>query len=113
MKGNNKKEVILKGMPACPGTVEGKVRIIPDYSSIEKMNKGDILVAPYTTPLLVPAILKAVGIITETGGIACHAAIVAREFCIPCIVSADNATKILKDDMNIIIDAERGEIYAK
>lgn len=113
MRGNSGNEVILRGMPACPGIAQGKAAIIPDYSSIEKMNKGDILVAPYTTPLLAPAILKAVGIITETGGIASHAAIVAREFGIPCIVSAENATKILKDDMNIIIDGERGEIYAR
>lgn len=107
------KEIILKGMPASLGIAEGKVKIIAEYGSIEKMDEGDILVAPYTTPLLTPAILKAAGIITETGGIACHAAIVARELGIPCIVGAENATKILKDGMKIAMDSKGGEVYVE
>lgn len=107
------KKVICKGMPASPGMASGRAKIVSDYGSIGKMEQGDILVALYTTPLLTPAILKASGIVTETGGIACHAAIVAREFGIPCIVGAENATKILKDAMNINIDGERGDIYAE
>jgi len=106
MKG----EQLLKGLAASPGKAKGRVKIILDFESISKIKKGEILVAPYTTPLLTVAIFKASAIVTETGGISSHAAIIARELGIPCVVGAQNATRILKDGMEVVIDGERGEV---
>ena len=107
MKGS----VILRGLGASPGRVKGKAKIISDVSMIAKLKEGDILVAPFTTPLLTPAIFKASAIVTDTGGLVCHAAIVAREFGIPCVVGTDKATKVLSDGMELVVDGEKGEVY--
>ena len=107
MKG----ERLLIGLAASLGKTKGRVKIISDFESVSKIRKGEILVAPYTTPLLTTAILKASAIVTETGGVSSHAAIVARELGIPCVVGAQNATRILKDGMEVIVDGEKGEVY--
>ena len=104
-------KVILKGLGASPGRIRGEVKIIVDASMVEKLEKGDILVAPYTTPLLTPAILKASAIVTDSGGRVCHAAIVARESGIPCVVGTEKATELLSDGMEIVVDGGKGEVY--
>ena len=76
----------------------------------KKVNKGDILVASMTTPDYIPAMKKAAAIITDEGGITCHAAIIAREFNIPCIIGTKNATKTLKDNNIIEVNANNGTI---
>ena len=76
------------------------------------MKKGNILVTEMTDPLYMPAIRKAKAIITDIGGLLCHAAITAREMKIPCIVNTKRATKILNDNQKIIVNATKGEIYA-
>ncbi|MEK6954624.1 MAG: PEP-utilizing enzyme [Candidatus Micrarchaeota archaeon] len=100
----------LRGMPACPGKANGKVKIINVMADMVKMEKGDILVSAATSPDLVPAMKKAAAIITNEGGIMCHAAIVSRELNIPCIVGVKNANKILKDGDVVEVDAARGII---
>ncbi|MFH1443155.1 MAG: PEP-utilizing enzyme [Candidatus Micrarchaeota archaeon] len=100
----------LKGMPACSGIAKGKAKIINTAADMHKMGKGDILISAATTPDLVPAMKKAAAIITNEGGITCHAAIVSRELKIPCIVGVKNANKILKDGDEIEVDANRGVI---
>jgi len=75
------------------------------------MKKGDILVTEMTDPLYMLAIEKAKAIVTDVGGLLCHAAITSREMKIPCIVNTKKATKILKNNQKIIVDATKGEIY--
>jgi pyruvate,water dikinase len=104
-------KIILKGTAASPGIVEGEVRLILDPSQCFKMKKGDILVTEMTNPLYMPAIEKAKAIVTDIGGLLCHAAIISRELKIPCIVNTKKATKILKDNQRIIVDATKGKIY--
>ena len=107
----SRQKIILKGVPASPGIARGKVKLILDPSQCSKMEKGDILVTEMTNPLYMPAIRKAKAIVTDIGGLLCHAAIVSRELKIPCIVNAKNATKTLKDNQKIIVNATKGEIY--
>ncbi|MFH1188207.1 MAG: PEP-utilizing enzyme [bacterium] len=113
-----RKNIILRGMPANKGVVIGKVRIVSDVMNDElmakelhKIKKGEILVAEMTRPLFVICMRKVAAIVTDRGGILCHAAMVSREFNIPCIVGAGNATKILKNGQKILVDANKGIIY--
>jgi len=106
-----KQKIILKGIGASAGIAKGKTRIILDLSQRNKMKKGDILVTVMTNPFFVPLMTRARGIITDVGGLICHAAIVARELGIPCVVGTKKATKILKDNMVIKMNGKTGEIY--
>jgi phosphoenolpyruvate synthase/pyruvate phosphate dikinase len=100
----------VKGITASPGKAKGRVRIIETYKDIKKVKKGDILVTHMTSQRYIPAIKKAKAIITEEGGLTCHAAIISREFKIPCIIGTKNATKILKDNDKIELDADKGVV---
>ena len=100
----------LKGTCASVGTARGRVKVMHNSDEINKMNEGDILVTTMTTPDFVPAMRKASGIITNEGGITCHAAIVSREFGIPCIIGTRNATEILNDNDLIEMNANKGTI---
>lgn len=98
----------LAGSIAFRGKVKGRVKIINSPSEIVKMKINDILVSASTNPNLMPAIRQAAAIITDEGGLTCHAAIVARELRIPCIVGTKFATKILKDGDLVEVDATIG-----
>jgi len=98
----------IKGTPACPGFVRGVVKFVARVEDIPKMNQGDILISFATNPNLVPAMKKAGAIVTDEGGITCHAAIVSRELGIPCVVGTKVATKWLKDGDLIEVDATNG-----
>lgn len=100
----------LRGTPACPGKARGVVRIINIPEDMAKMRKGDILVAHNTNPNLVPAMKKAAALVSESGGLTCHTAIVARELRTPCIVGVPGADKILKDGDKVVVDATNGTI---
>ena len=104
--------VLLTGSPASPGIASGPVRIVRDPSQIDVVMKGDILVAEMTTPDFVPAMKRAVAIITDRGGRTAHAAIVSRELGIPCIVGTGEATTTLKDGQIISVDGARGKVYS-
>lgn len=104
-------EPILKGLGSSPGIATGKVRIVRSLRDIEKVGKGDILVTTMTSPDLVPTMSKCSAIITDEGGVNCHASIVAREMGIPCIVGTKNATSTLKDGEIVTVDAYHGFIY--
>ncbi|MBN1168968.1 hypothetical protein JXA63_03710 [Candidatus Woesebacteria bacterium] len=101
---------VIKGNPACRGKVTGAVKIIKSVKELNRIEQDDILVTSMTTPDFVPAFGKIMGIITDEGGITCHAAIVSREYNIPCIVGTGNATKILQDGGFVELDAFSGEI---
>lgn len=104
-------EVLAKGLAASPGIAVGKVKKIQSIDEIGKIQEGDILVTAMTNPDMVPAMKKAVAVVTDEGGRTCHAAIVSREFGIPCIVGTQNATEVLDDGMTVTVDATRGVVY--
>ncbi|MFC1727972.1 PEP-utilizing enzyme [Nanoarchaeota archaeon] len=98
----------LKGDCSCQGQARGEIKIIKTVEDMEKMNQGDILVSPATNPNLVPAMQKAGAIITDEGGITCHAAIVSRELGVPCITGTKIVTKAFKDGDLVEVDATNG-----
>ncbi|MCL5746996.1 MAG: phosphoenolpyruvate synthase [Patescibacteria group bacterium] len=102
---------ILKGDPASPGIAAGPVRVIESAKEIGKVLPGEVLVAPQTNPDYVPAMKKAVAIVTNSGGRTSHAAIVSRELGIPAVVGTERATKVLKTGEVITVNGTKGEIY--
>ncbi len=100
----------LQGDCASPGRVRGNVAIINVPEDMKKMEDGKVLVSIATTPDLVPAIKKSSSIVTDIGGITCHAAIVSRELGIPCVIGTKFATKILRDGDLVDVDASHGKI---
>lgn len=107
MKGES---IITKGLAASPGRASGKVTLLGDDMSLDVVKSGDILVTRMTTPDMVPAMTRAVAIVTDEGGMTCHAAIVARELGIPCVVGTSDATKKLVEDQLITVDGSIGVI---
>ncbi|MCC6023098.1 MAG: phosphoenolpyruvate synthase [Thaumarchaeota archaeon] len=105
-------KMVIKGLPASPGVHVGKAKIVfsPEEAA-KKIQKGDILVTRMTNPDWVPYMRLAGAIVTDEGGMTCHAAIVSRELGIPCIVGARDATKVLKDGETYTVDARSGVIY--
>lgn len=108
-------KVLLKGLPASPGFACGKVHVIDDPKDINEFKEGEILVTLMTSPDWVPAMKKASAIITNNGGMTCHAAIVSREMQIPCLVGTTSrgsaATKVLKTGEIVTVDAKNGVVY--
>lgn len=100
----------LYGNSAFGGKVSGVVKVVLLNREIGKVNKGDILVADMTSPDYVTAMKKSAAVITDEGGITCHAAITARELKIPCVIGTKIATKVLKDGDKIEVDADSGVI---
>ncbi len=103
---------ILTGSPASPGIAVGQVRIVRSANEITRVKNGDVLVAKQTNPDFVPAMKKAVAIVTEKGGRTSHAAIVSRELGIPAVVGAEGALKILKENNVISVNGATGEIFS-
>jgi len=102
--------VLLSGEKASPGIASGPARIVR-ASQIDKVKTGDVLVAEMTTPDFVPAMKRAVAIVTNRGGRTAHAAIVSRELGIPCVVGTEKATTTLKNGQVITVDGSHGKIY--
>jgi len=107
-----KNEVI--GTPASKGLIRGRVRIIPlslePEKHLAKMQKGEILVSETTGPEMTVAIEKAIAIVTDEGGLMSHAAIVAREFGVPCVVGTKYATEVFKDGDLVEVNANNGVV---
>src|SRR3989344_803574 len=101
---------MLSGDCATPGRVRGSVAIVNMVADMAKMKNGNILVSTATSPNLVPAIKQAAAIITNAGGITCHAAIISRELNIPCIVGTRIATKVLANGDIVDVDATHGKV---
>ena len=102
---------IICGSVANMGKVKGIAKVLKKYEDIYNVEKGDIIVATMTTPDYVSAMEKAAGFITDEGGITCHAAILSREFNVPCIVGTINATKEIKSGQLVELDAYSGKVY--
>jgi len=105
------RKILVKGLPASPGLVAGKVHLIPSVEHVSEFQAGEILVTEMTAPDWVPAMKKAKAIIADSGGMTCHAAIVSRELGIPCIVGSKNGTQVLATGMEVTVDAKRGVVY--
>ncbi len=104
------KENIVKGIIASTGSVQGRVRIMTNLEKIKDFLDGEILVAEYTNPSYVRAMIKAAAVVTDSGGVTSHAAIISRELGIPCIVGTRNATKVLKDGDVVEVEADSGMV---
>jgi len=105
------RKILLKGETASRGIYSGAVKIIRNAQELNKIQKGDILVTSMTTPDMVPAMQKAGAIITDEGGMTCHAAIVSREMGTPCIVGTEHATEVLQEGQKITVQATQGVVY--
>lgn len=109
------KKVLAQGLPASPGMAYGKAHVIEDVSAINEFQDGEILITEMTSPDWVPAMKKARAIVTNSGGMTCHAAIVSREMGIPCIVATKSkgivATEVIKTGMDITVDAKNAVVY--
>lgn len=98
----------LTGEMAFPGKVRGKVKIIERAKEIDKFRKGEILVTAMTDPGFMPAMKLAAAVVTNSGGITCHAAIISRELRVPCVIGTKIATKVFRDGDRVEVDASRG-----
>lgn len=102
---------ILTGAAASPGIGTGPAKIVSSPKEIGKVQAGDILVAKMTSPDYVPAMKKAVGIVTDEGGLTSHAAIVSRELGVPCVVGTKYATAKLRENMVVSVDGSAGQVF--
>ncbi len=98
----------LRGQTACPGYAKGAAKIVKTVADIAKIQPGDILISPMTIPDFLPAMTKAAAFVTDTGGVTCHAAIVARELNKPCVIGTKTASKTIKDGDAVEVDASSG-----
>jgi phosphohistidine swiveling domain-containing protein len=100
----------VAGVTACGGSVRGRVRLVLTDQDMLDMTPGEILVTTATTPSLMLAVEKAAGIVTDEGGMLCHAAIVSREFDIPCVIGTDDATRRLRTGDTVDLSADEGRV---
>lgn len=104
-------DALLRGMPGSPGVAEGPARIVLDSSEFDRLVPGDVLVAPYTNPSWTPLFQRAVAVVVDSGSLGSHAAIVAREYGIPAVMSTVTGTQTLHDGERIRVDGSRGAVY--
>jgi pyruvate, water dikinase len=102
---------ILRGFGASPGVAAGIARILHGSAEMDKLKPGEVLVTSMTTPDMVPAMSHAAAIVTDEGGMTCHAAIVSRELGVPCVVGTREATKVVADGTEITVDGKAGVVY--
>ncbi|HOK28870.1 MAG TPA: PEP/pyruvate-binding domain-containing protein, partial [Methanomassiliicoccaceae archaeon] len=107
----SQRTILVKGLGASPGIAGGPVKIFSEEMSLDEVKEGDVMVTQMTTPDMVPAMTRAAAIVTDEGGMTCHAAIVARELGIPCVVGASDATKVLRDGMMVTVHGQMGVVY--
>jgi pyruvate,water dikinase len=101
-------DVVVRGLPASAGLVTGQVRLLSDPSEGGQLRDGEILVATMTNPDWLPTLRRAAAIVTDGGGMTCHAAIVSRELRVPCVVATRTATSALRTGQVVTVDGARG-----
>ncbi|GES38231.1 phosphoenolpyruvate synthase [Rhodococcus aetherivorans] len=109
--GNGQATPLLTGLGAGPGRATGRVRVLQELVDGKRLTEGEILVAPMTRPDWLPILRRAGGIVTDGGGITCHAAIVGRELGKPVVVGARTATQDLRDGQVITVDGDAGVVF--
>jgi len=105
-------EPLVTGLGAAPGIAVGRARVLGTVGDASRLETGDVLVASMTTPDWVPAMRRAAALVTDGGGVTCHAAIVSRELRLPCVVGARTATVALRDGEVVTVDGSTGRVYA-
>lgn len=114
---NDFSEMVAKGQVASrglnSGITVGIAKVILSPEDATRLQRGDILVTTMTTPDYSIAITKVAAIVTDEGGVTCHAAILSREVGIPCIIGTKNATKLVKDGEKLKVDSNEGVIYRR
>lgn len=106
----NYKNSELIGISAFPGKVTGRVRIVRNFEDSQTLKIGEVMVSPMTTPDYLGAIKKVAAIVTDEGGITCHAAIIAREMKVPCVIGTKCATEVLNDGDLVEVDSDNGTV---
>ncbi len=101
---------LLNGLGGAPGLAGGAVRILTTLADAGKLGPGDVLVTHMTSPDWVPLMRRSAAIVTDSGGMTCHAAIVSRELGIPCVVGTGEATRRLRDGELVTVDATHGVV---
>lgn len=109
IKRENLPEGALTGIPVSSGVIEGIARVITDPSK-DSLNKGEILIAPFTDPGWTPLFINAAGLVMEVGGQLTHGTVVAREYGIPAVVGISDATKLIKTGQRIRVDGNAGYV---
>ncbi len=104
-------EALVRGLGAAPGSGSGTVRIIASLADAARLQSGDVLVTHMTSPDWVPLMRRAAAIVTDAGGMTCHAAIVSRELGVPCVVGTADATQKLRDGELVTVDATHGAVH--
>jgi pyruvate,water dikinase len=104
--------VVVRGLAASPGLASGRVHVAHDPAEGRTLTDGEVLVAPMTAPDWVPVLRRAAALVTDGGGMTCHAAIVSRELGVPCVVGTRDATKRLRDGDLVTVDGHRGVVFA-
>ena len=107
-RNQDARDGVLTGISASPGTYTGTVRVIHDETEFSKLQAGDVLVCPITTPVWSVLFASVGALVTDTGGILSHAAIIAREYHVPAVVAAGNATSLLRDGQLVTVDGVAG-----
>ena len=102
---------ILKGFGASPGVAGGVARLLLGAAQMDRLRSGEVLVTTMTTPDMVPAMTRAAAIVTDEGGMTCHAAIVSRELGVPCVVGTRSATKQISEGESVSVDGKTGSVY--
>jgi pyruvate,water dikinase len=105
-------DVLVSGLAAAPGVAAGAVRILRDPQEGFRLQPGEVLVAPMTSPDWLPTMRRAAALVTDGGGMTCHAAVVARELRLPCVVGARKATQVLRDGELVTVDGAAGTVLA-
>ena len=104
--------ILTRGRTAVPGCIDGTVRVILDPKDADLLMGDEVLVTPMTDPDSVPAMERSAAVVTERGGMLCHAAIVCREMNKPCVVGTANATTTLTTGVRVRVCASRGLVLA-
>lgn len=105
-------EVLVCGKGASKGKARGKVVVLVESkTATSRPSPGVVVVIRFLSPFEIPFVLEASAIVTDFGGMTSHGAIVARELGIPCVVDTKNATEILKDGMEVLVNGESGLVY--
>lgn len=105
-------EPLVTGLGASPGIASGPARLVTRLDRLDQVQDGDVLVAEHTTPDMVPAMQRAAAIVTDSGGMTSHAAIVSRELGVPAVTGTNNATTTIEDGQRVRVDGDKGIVTA-
>jgi rifampicin phosphotransferase len=101
---------LLRGVGASPGSYTGTVRVLISEADFDRLRPGDVLVCPETTPQWSVLFGSVGALVTDTGGMLSHPAIIAREYRVPAVVATGNATRLLTDGQVVRVDGDTGQV---